>query len=97
MLTLIVIAKALLEVAGFAMLGQAALFILAGRRRDQNVFYQILRAVTAPIHRFTRWLMPRFIGDAHIPYIAFLFVVVAWFVVTYLKVRLLLLTPPLVP
>ena len=63
--------KAIVEVAGLAYVGQAILVVFAGAMRDQNLFYKIIRTVTDPVTRATRWLMPRFMPDRHIPWIAF--------------------------
>jgi hypothetical protein len=63
--------KALVEVAGFAYLGQALVAAFSGNRREQNVVYQILRIITNPVARATRFITPRFIPDRHIPFVAF--------------------------
>ena len=71
MLTLIVVLKALAEVAGLALLGQGILFLLAGASREQNVFYRVIQTITSPIIRFTRLITPRFVSDRHIGLAAF--------------------------
>jgi len=63
--------KAIVEVAGFAYLGQGLVAAFSGTRREQNVIYQVFRIVTGPVTRATRALMPKFIPDRHIPFIAF--------------------------
>jgi hypothetical protein len=63
--------KALVEVVAFCYLGQAILTILALGMRQGNLFYRILHVVTDPITRATRFVMPRFMPDRHIPWIAF--------------------------
>ena len=63
--------KAVVEVAGFAYLGQGLVALFSGTRRDQNVIYQVFRIVTGPVTRATRAVMPRFIPDRHIPFVAF--------------------------
>ena len=63
--------KAVIEIAGFAYLGQGLVAVFAGARREQNVIFQVFRIVTGPVTRTTRRLMPRFIPDRHIPYISF--------------------------
>lgn len=63
--------KAVVEVAGFAYLGQGLVALFSGARRDQNVIYQVFRIVTGPVTRATRAVMPRFIPDRHIPFVAF--------------------------
>ncbi|HRA22245.1 MAG TPA: hypothetical protein PLK52_01735 [Usitatibacteraceae bacterium] len=63
--------KAIVEVAGFAYLGQGLVALFSGTKRDQNVIYQVFRIVTGPVTRATRAVMPRFIPDRHIPFVAF--------------------------
>ena len=63
--------KAIVEVAGFAYLGQGLVALFSGARRDQNVIYQVFRIVTGPVTRATRAVMPRFMPDRHIPFVAF--------------------------
>ena len=70
--------KAVVEVAGFAYLGQGLVAVFSGARREQNVIYQVFRIVTGPVTRATRFLMPRFIPDRHIPFIAFGLLLWAW-------------------
>ena len=56
MYDVIVILKALTEVAGVAVIGQGVLYVLAGAKRDQNLFYRIFKAVTSPVMKVTRWV-----------------------------------------
>lgn len=70
--------KAVVEVAGFAYLGQGLVAVFSGTRRDQNVIYQVFRIVTGPVTRATRALMPRFIPDRHIPFVAFGLLLWVW-------------------
>ena len=76
---LIKIAKALVEVAGFAFLGQALVGIFAGARRDENFIYQLFKVMTSPVTRPVRAILPRIIIDRHIPYIAFGILLWIWF------------------
>ena len=77
-LLLLVILKALAELAFMFFLGRGALYILAGHKREGNIFYGVLRIVTDPIIRATRFLTPRMVVDAHIPFVAALLVVWIW-------------------
>ena len=70
--------KAVVEVAGFAYLGQGLVAVFAGANRERNVIYQVFRIVTGPPTRATRFLMPKFIPDRHIPFIAFGLLLWAW-------------------
>jgi hypothetical protein len=79
MLTLMDILKALLEVAGLALLGQGILYLFAGSKREKNVVYQVFSIVTQPVLRLTRFVTPRIVLDRHIGLVAFLLVALAWF------------------
>jgi hypothetical protein len=81
MLMLLDIVKALLEVAGLALLGQGLLFLFAGAKRDKNIVYQGLSVVTRPVLRLTRFITPRVVLDRHLGLVAFLLVAMAWFFV----------------
>jgi|SRR5687767_3223366 hypothetical protein len=82
-LLLVVIAKALAELAGMFLLGRGLLWLLAGRKRMDNVFYQVLAIVTDPIIRATRWIAPRVILDSYIPAIAFGLVLWIWLAIVF--------------
>src|SRR5688572_9586162 len=78
-LLLLSILRALVEVTAFIMLGQAILFVLAGKARHQNFVYQMFGIVTKPAIKLTRFITPRFVRDDHIPIAAFLLLVWLWF------------------
>jgi hypothetical protein len=77
-LLLLVILKALAELAFMFFLGRGALYILAGHKREGNIFYGVLRVVTDPVIRAARFLTPRVVVDAHIPFVAVMLVVWIW-------------------
>jgi len=87
---IIVILKALTEVAGVAFLGQGVLWVLAGAKRDQNIVYNLFKTITSPVTRFTRLITPRVIIDAHIGLVAFFLLIVLWLVLTALKIKMVL-------
>ena len=97
MLTVVVILKALAEIAGLALLGQGVLYVFAGAAREHNVFYKVLATVTSPVLRATRFITPRVVADAHIGVAAFFLVVGLWIALVLLKAKLMydagLLTP----
>lgn len=82
-LLIVIVTKGLLELAGLFLLAQGALYMLAGAKRDSNIFYQILLIVTRPVLRFTRLITPRQVVDKHIPYVAFLLVAWAWLILLF--------------
>jgi hypothetical protein len=79
----IVVLKALAELAAMFLVGRGALYVLAGEKRDQNLFYQILCVVTSPIVRLTRLITPKVVIDRHIPWAALLVVVWIWLGVVF--------------
>lgn len=82
---LVTILRALVEVAGFALLGQGVLAVLAGKYREQNLFYRILRAVTQPVVRAVRLVTPRVILDAHVPALTFFLLFWLWIALALLR------------
>ncbi len=82
---LVSILRALVEVAGFSLLGQGLLGMLAGKYRDQNLFYRVLRIVTQPVVRAVRFITPRFVIDAHIPMLTFFLLFWLWVVLALVK------------
>jgi len=91
---IIVILKALTEVAGVAFLGQGVLWVLAGSRRDQNIVYNLFKTITSPVTKFTRLITPRVVIDAHIGLVAFFLLIVLWLVLTAFKIKLVLESAP---
>lgn len=80
------ILKLLAEIALLALLGQGVLAVLAGAKRDQNLFYQLLQMVTKPCIVGTRLITPRLVLDKHVPLVAFLLLVFIWLGATILKI-----------
>jgi len=90
MYEVIVILKALTEVAGVAMIGQGVLWVLAGAKREQNAIYGIFKTLTLPVMKATRWITPRVVLDQHIGLVAFFLLMVVWLVLTAMKIRIYL-------
>ncbi len=88
--TLVTIIKALVEVAGFSLLGQGVLWVFAGAGRERNFVYIMFRTVTAPVFRLTRFITPRFVLDRHIWIITPLVLALLWLAATYFKIRIAL-------
>jgi hypothetical protein len=90
MYELVVILKALAEVAAVGMLGQGLLYVLAGRRRDQNIVYQLFQTITSPVMKATRFITPRIVLDRHIWLVSVLLLGMLWLALTVLKVKLVI-------
>lgn len=89
MLMAVVVLKALLEVAGLALLGQGVLYLLAGAGREQNFFYRLLKLIGSPAVKITRLITPRrLVPDAYITVAAFFLVAGLWLALTLVKVDL---------
>ena len=90
MLQFVIILKALNEVALMALLGQAALYVLAGSRRDGNPIYALLKAVTSPVMKLARLVTPRIVLDRHIGFVALFLLLFAEVALIAAKVYLVL-------
>lgn len=82
---LVSLARVLVEVAGFALLGRGVLALLAGKQRHDNLFYKILETVSGPAVRAVRVIAPRFIIDAHIPLLTFFLLFWLWIMLALAK------------
>ena len=77
-LLLVVIAKALAELAGLFLAGRGLLYLLAGRRRAENIFYQVFAILTNPLLKAARFVTPSIVMDKHIPVVAVVLVFWIW-------------------
>ena len=82
-LLLLVVVKALAELAFMFLLGRGVLYILAGAKREGNIFYGVLKVVTDPVFRIARLVTPRIILDAHIPFVAVVLVAWVWLAIVF--------------
>jgi hypothetical protein len=90
MYDVIVVLKALTEVAGVAMIGQGLLWVIAGAKREQNFVYKLFKTLTSPVTIATRAITPRIVIDAHIGLVAFFLLLVLWVALTAFKIKLVL-------
>ena len=93
MLQLVVIAKAINEVALMALLGQGALYVLAGAKRETNPVYAILKAITSPVMKLSRAITPRVVLDQHIGFVALSVVLIVEALLIVAKAYLVLAAP----
>ena len=82
---LLSILRALVEVAGFALLGQGLLYVLAGSSRDRNVIYKLFGIIASPVTRLVRAVTPRVVIDKHIPVVAFFLLFWLWILLAYVR------------
>lgn len=82
---LVSVPRALIEVAGLALLGQGALHILAGASREKNGIYLLLRMIANPAVKIVRLLTPKAILDRHVPFLTFFILFWLWIALAYLR------------
>ena len=87
MLAAIGTAKLISEIALMALLGQWVLGLLAGAKRDTNIFYQLLAIIGRPFVAVARMVSPKSVVERHLPLVAFLLLVFVWLGVTILKIQ----------
>ena len=88
MLLTIVILKSLIELSLMFIVGRFVLGLLAGAKRQTNVFWQLLDVAAKPSLWLTRKLSPKLILDQHIPLATASWLLVAWVLVVKLKIDL---------
>ena len=88
MYEVVVILKALVEVAAVGMFGQGVLYVVAGRKREQNLVYQIFKTITSPVTKLARAIMPRIVLDRHLWLVSILLVGIFWLALAFLKIQL---------
>ena len=65
------IIQLIVAIALMGLLGQALLYVLAGRNRESNVFYKIVKTIPMPFVKLFRLITPRSIEDRFVPFAAF--------------------------
>ena len=88
MLLLVSSIKLVAEIALMALIGQFLLGLLAGAKREGNLFYGMLDVLTRPFVKLTRMITPRVVLDRHVPLAAFFLLAIIWLVATGLKINL---------
>jgi cytochrome b561 len=88
MITVLNIAQLVLYIALLALLGQGALYVLAGPKRENNFFYQLLQILSKPFTLLVRKITPRQVADKHVPVVTFFLLLVIYAVVTFEKIGL---------
>jgi hypothetical protein len=88
MLTFLTLLQLILYVPLLALLGQGLLFVLAGDKRDTNIFYQLLKLISKPFTVVVRKLTPRQVADHQVPIVTFFFLLVVYALVTFERIDL---------
>ena len=88
MLLALKLIKLVVEIALLALAGQGVLYVLAGQKRQQNFFYQLLQLLSKPFTLLVRKATPAKVADQHVPVVTFFLLSIVWFVVLMEKVSL---------
>ena len=88
MLLALNVAQVILYVALLALAGQGVLYLLAGAKREQNLFYTLLRVVSKPFTVPVRKLTPRQVADRHVPVVTFFLLLILYGIVTFERINL---------
>jgi hypothetical protein len=86
MLSFLNLVQLVLYIALLALAGQALLYVLAGAKRDSNIFYQLLQIVSKPFTLLVRKLTPKQVADRHVPVVTFFLLLVVYAIVTFEKI-----------
>jgi hypothetical protein len=84
------ILKSLIELSLMFVVGRFILGLLAGAKRQTNVFWQLLDVASKPALWLTRRVSPKLILDQHIPLAAVSWLLIAWVLVVMAKIDLCL-------
>jgi len=90
MFQLIVILKAVNEVALLALLAQGLLYLFTGAKRDENAIYYVFKTITRPVFRMVRFITPRVVLDQHLGFVVFLLLVTIEILLIAAKIYLFL-------
>lgn len=81
------LAQLVLYIGLLALAGQGALYVLAGARRETNLFYQLFQILNKPWTALGRLLAPRQFAPRLHPFIAFCLMAALYLAVTLAKIE----------
>ena len=80
-------AQLLLYIGLLALLGQGLLFVLAGQKRETNLFYQLFQVLNRPWMALARLISPARVDPRHHGWVAFFVTAVLYVAVTLAKIE----------
>jgi hypothetical protein len=86
MLLTIIILKSLIELSLMFIVARFILGLLAGAKKESNIFWQLLDVAAKPALWLTRKISPKLILDQHIPFAAASWLLIAWVFVVKTKI-----------
>lgn len=88
MLQFLNVVQVVLYIALLALVGQGVLYVLAGAKREQNMFYTLLRVISKPFTVPVRKITPRQVADQHVPVVTFFLLLIVYAIVTFERMDL---------
>ncbi|MBS1145188.1 MAG: hypothetical protein H6R14_2594 [Proteobacteria bacterium] len=77
--------RAIAEMLGLCLLGQGALYVLAGARRQDNYMYRLFSLITSPPRKVIACLLPEAVGSVLIGVLTFVLVLVLWLGLAFVR------------
>ena len=77
--------RAIVEMLGYCLIGQAVLFLLAGKGRRGNPIYQLLSLITHPPRTLCSRLLPNASPSWLVGLFCFLILVVLWLFLSWMR------------
>ena len=77
----------ILYIGLWALAGQGLLFIVAGAKRDTNLFYQLFEVINKPWTFLAALISPKQIATRHHPFVGFCVVAALYLTVTVVKIE----------
>jgi hypothetical protein len=88
MITFLAFVQLALYIPLLGLLGQGLLYVLAGPKRDTNLFYQLLTLISKPFTALVRRITPAKVADRHVPIVTFFLLLLTYVVVTFERIDL---------
>ena len=77
--------RAIVEMLGYCLIGQAILFLLAGKGRGGNPIYQLLSLITRPPRNLCSRILPKASPSWLVGLLSFLILVVLWLFLSWMR------------
>lgn len=90
MYQLVIVLKAINEIALLSLLGQGIMYLFAGAKRDTNPIYFLFKTLTSPAMKLARAITPRIVIDQHIGFVALFILLIAEALLILAKIHLYL-------
>lgn len=87
MISLLNTAQLVLYIGLLALIGQGLLYVLAGQKRDGNLFYQLFQVLNKPWLWLARAVSPARVAPRHHGWVAFFITAVLYLAVTLAKIE----------